>query len=107
MSCDQGLHGLPGEVYKLLMNYSSHVLELTRLFPSCRWIEVGHPTEGGDPETGIGRGDQSTTHIGVPPPISMGDLVIRETTETGVVQATIREEGYVITMIDLALKGQK
>ena len=35
----------------------------------------------------------------------MGDLVSRETTETGVVQATVREEGYVVTMIDLALKG--
>ena len=105
MSCYQSWHGLPGEVYKLLIKYSSHVLGLTRLFPSCRWIEVGHPTEGGDPKTGIGRGGQSTTHVGVPPPISTGDLVIREATETGVVQATTREEGYVVMMIDLALKG--
>ena len=44
-------------------------------------------------------------YVGVPPPISMGDLVIREAAETGVVQATTRQEGYVITMIDLALKG--
>ena len=68
-------------------------------------MDVGHPTEGGDPATGIGRGDQSTTHVGVPPPICTGDLVIRETTETGVVQATTREEGYIIKMIDLALEG--
>ena len=104
MSCYQSLHGLPGEVYKLLINYSPHVLGLIQLFHSCRWIEVGHPTEGGDPETGIGRGDQSTTHIGVPPTISTGDLVIRETTKTEVAQPTTSEEGHVI-MIHLALKG--
>ena len=96
--------GLPGEVYRLLINCSSYVMGLIWLFASCRWIEVGHPTEGGDPETGIGRGDQST-HVGVPPPISMGDLVIRETTETGVIQATTSEDVYIIMMIALTLKG--
>ena len=45
------------------------------MFPSCRWIQVGHPTEGGDPETGIRRGDQELVRVTYKKPVKQAQYV--------------------------------
>ena len=60
---------------------------------------------GKDPKIGIVRDDQSTSHIGVPQLISLGDIAIREMIKTGIIKVTTSEKRYVTTMINLALKG--